>query len=180
MSNLCNFHWWLGKCSTYSSQNSFGLNVPLTQLSLGYGKWTLIGVWNILSSTYQVYCLIFSLNKRVPILGIDNEESQIWMFSQSATAKAGKEVKIVSWIHSHVRGNKCFFSSVDVHTQLSMNFLFPQITGIVVEIGNDGQCIKYDSYSLTHLGEKEVKSCARSHSFGSELHNNCSNQDFYH
>ena len=102
------------------------------------------------------------------------------MFSQSATAKAGREVKIVSWIHSHVRGNQCFFSSVDVHTQLSMNFLFPQITGIVVEIGNDGQCIKYDSYSLTHLGEKEVKSCARSHSFGSELHHNCSNQDFYH
>ena len=102
------------------------------------------------------------------------------MFSQSATAKAGKEVTLVSWIHSHVRGNRCGFSSVDVHTQLSMNFLFPKITGIVIEIDANGHCRKFDSYALTEIGEQVVKTCARTQGLGSELHSNCSNDAFFH
>ena len=102
------------------------------------------------------------------------------MFSQSGTAKTGKDVRLVSWIHSHVRGNRCGFSSVDVHTQLSMNFLFPQITVIVIEIDALGHCAKFDSYALTEIGAQVVKTFARTKGLGSELHANCSNLDFPH
>ena len=61
-----------------------------------------------------------------------------------------------------------------------MNFLFPQITVIVIEIDALGHCAKFDSYALTEIGAQVVKTFARTKGLGSELHSNCSNAAFYY
>ena len=49
-------------------------------------------------------------------------DSLFWCNSESQTAKkyGSDRTVLVSWIHSHVRGAECGFSSVDVHTQYAL------------------------------------------------------------
>ena len=91
--------------------------------------------------------------------GIKNSDSQTWMFTRSETAQSGKAVKLISWIHSHVRGASCQFSSIDVHSQFSMSRLYDGITGIVIKISSNGTCDTFDAFTLTSVGQKKIQQC---------------------
>ena len=52
-----------------------------------------------------------------------------------------------AWIHSHVSGNKCFFSSIDLHTQFAFEQCSPDVLGCVVELGEtEAKMIGNDVY----------------------------------
>ena len=67
-----------------------------------------------------------------------------------------KDPVLVSWIHSHVRGVPCCFSSIDMHTQYAYERVHPGIFGTVFQINEQNGCVKYDFYKLTKKG-KHVK-----------------------
>ena len=72
--------------------------------------------------------------------GINAAESMEWIFHQSDIAKSDNNPKIMAWIHSHVRGSECGFSSIDVHTQYAFSRIYNGILGMVVEIDKAGNC----------------------------------------
>ena len=67
--------------------------------------------------------------------------------------------KIIGWVHSHVRGIKCFFSSLDVHNQYLSQRLDSNHLGLVVQIHPDGSLVDHDYYQLTSLGMTTVTNC---------------------
>ena len=73
--------------------------------------------------------------------------------------KLENEDKIIGWVHSHVRGVKCFFSSLDVHNQYIWQRLDPNHIGLVVQIHPDESLVDHDYYKLTSVGMKTVKNC---------------------
>ena len=85
----------------------------------------------------------------------------------------GKAI-VALWLHSHVAGNECGFSSVDLHTQSAFELIIPNIIGGVVEIKNN-KVVKYDFYQLSVEGKEKVKTCKEKLS----LHSSCSNSAFY-
>jgi hypothetical protein len=102
-----------------------------------------------------------------------------WMLQQSRTAIANPETTvIVSWIHSHVRGTKCGFSSIDVHTQYGYSLSFPNLLGLVVEIQDDGTPIS-EAFTLTAQGNAIVKTCSRANNLSSLQHEGCSLRSMY-
>ena len=59
-----------------------------------------------------------------------------WIVDQ--TQKEG--YVLVSWIHSHVGGTLCGFSSVDMHTQYRWEQAFPAVLGTVLQINGNNYC----------------------------------------
>ncbi len=110
-------------------------------------------------------------------------DSLQWAISQSETAKKyGTRTKIVAWIHSHVRGNTCFFSSLDIHSQYALSLEatgFPGILGQVVEIKEDGTCGSTDYFELTINGHRKVAACSRSQNLSNVQHSSCSDKEMY-
>ena len=70
--------------------------------------------------------LQFHFNLSETIDGIDVHE------------KIGCGKKIIGWIHSHVRGEKCFFSGLDNHTQYSSQKSNSNFLGVVMQINKIG------------------------------------------
>ena len=71
-----------------------------------------------------------------------------------------KNSKIVAWVHSHVEGSLCEFSSVDVHNHYVLEkYVSPQVVGIVVEINDFDE--KWDVFKLTTIGQEKISSCNR-------------------
>ncbi len=85
--------------------------------------------------------------------------SEWWIMRESSTAKqhGTDNTVLAAWIHTHVRGVKCGFSSVDVHTQYaySHDAMYPNIMGHVVELCQDGSIIE-DFFTLTAEGKAQV------------------------
>ena len=88
------------------------------------------------------------------ILHVDNYEKSgaKWIFDKTYE----KDPVLVTWIHSHVRGVPCCFSSIDMHTQYAYERVHPGIFGTVFQINEQNGCVKYDFYKLTEKG-KHVK-----------------------
>ena len=97
------------------------------------------------------------------------------------TAKLGHGKKIIGWIHSHVRGVNCFFSSQDVHTQYSSQQTSHNFFGIVMQINSRGRHEDHDYYKLTSKGMAGVKSCLAKPNQESlkREHNSCKLEDMY-
>ena len=86
---------------------------------------------------------------------------------------------MVAWIHTHVNGNKCFLSSIDLHTQFVYEKYFPHILAIVVELG---QLIKNDVqfYQLSRKGTRRIIQCNKTVNTPSNFHEECANnEDFF-
>ena len=61
----------------------------------------------------------------------------MWIQENSQTFKNHKHrARYVFWVHSHVRGTKCGFSSIDLHTQYAFELTIPHILGLVIEMNN--------------------------------------------
>ena len=82
----------------------------------------------------------------------------------------------MAWVHSHVDGNKCFFSSLDCHTQRSIQCQIPDALGIVIEIDENKNLIQSDYYQLTTFGMNYVERCRNT---SEQLHTRCNRKDLY-
>ena len=88
--------------------------------------------------------------------------------------------KIIGWVHSHVRGVKCFFSSLDVHNQYLSQRLDSNHLGLVVQIHPDGSLVDHDYYRLTSLGMTTVTNCLNgSFEDNSKQHPSCGGDNLY-
>ena len=90
--------------------------------------------------------------------------------------KYGSKLSIAAWVHSHVEGVECCFSSVDLHTQFTWSQVFPDILGLVFEIDQDGLPAEYDFYGLTTQGVTKLRECRKP---GSDGHVECDKKSYY-
>ena len=81
-----------------------------------------------------------------------------------------------AWIHTHVNGNKCFLSSVDIHSQFVYEKYFRHILAIVVEIGEDiAKNVQF--YKLSGKGTRRVNQCNKTLNMPSIFHESCANDE---
>ena len=83
---------------------------------------------------------------------------------------------IASWVHSHVEGVECCFSSVDLHTQFSYTRIYPDLLGLVFEINPNGNLKKYDYYGFTPEGNSKLRNCKLP---GTQFHDECWQKSYY-
>ena len=98
-----------------------------------------------------------------------------WIVDQ--TQKEG--YVLVSWIHSHVGGTLCGFSSVDMHSQYQWEQSFPAVLGTVLQINEQNYCNAFDFYRLTEEGTNMVTFCNRTRSLHNTQHPQCYSLDFF-
>ncbi len=110
--------------------------------------------------------------------GICGEDSSLWMRHQSPAGQLHQDnFRIIAWVHSHVRGALCGFSSVDVHTQYMYNRLCQgwTIYGLVYEINQERSGSISSWLDLTDVGRNMVSQCSTTH----QQHEACSEKNFY-
>ena len=114
----------------------------------------------------------------VIILGIgDHHDSISWLHQSEEFSTKGKT--LVLWIHTHVRGSLCGFSSVDVHTQYAYRLMSSNILGLVIELNNSGECGEFDFFELTNDGNGIVRNCGRTKNISSIQHESCARKELY-
>ena len=77
--------------------------------------------------------------------------------------KIGCGQQVVGWIHSHVRGEKCFFSGLDLHIQFSSQKSNSNFVGVVMQISKIGQYEDHKMYKLIEMRMKVVNDCIENH-----------------
>ena len=113
------------------------------------------------------------------ISGIQGQDSQLWLANN---LNPGREFALIAWIHSHVQGMHCCFSSIDIHTQYAQQIIYEGSFGIVVEIKRDSTVGKYDAYKVTDEGAAHVWDCNdknRGSPLARKQHQSCSGPSFY-
>ena len=100
----------------------------------------------------------------------------VWLYEKSSLPQ---NTQLIAWIHSHVRGAMCGFSSIDVHTQFAYSRMYEGTIGIVVEINDAGVCQNFDFFNLTRYGQEKVELCSRIRNSSSIQHELCSDADFF-
>ena len=113
------------------------------------------------------------------VLGIEGQQSLIWAFDKFKEDRKEKPC-LISWIHSHVGGSECCFSSIDNHTQHAYQKVHKGVLGLVVEINQNGKKGAYDFYELSSIGKKEIDKCCRQRNcITTEQHESCMGREFY-
>ena len=113
------------------------------------------------------------------VLGIEGQNSLMWAFDKFQVDRKEKPC-LISWIHSHVGGSECCFSSIDNHTQYSYQKVHKGVLGLVVEIKPNGKKGSYDFFELSSFGKKELEKCSRQKNcVTTEQHESCMGRDFY-
>ena len=109
--------------------------------------------------------------------GVNGQNTQWWIANSSGLD--GDQV-IIAWIHSHVQGMQCCFSSIDVHSQHAMQMMYPGSFGIVMEVKKCSEIGKTDAFVLTDHGLARVLSCNLNNlSHSGAQHESCSRSDLY-
>ncbi len=114
---------------------------------------------------------------KVDDLGICGQDSALWISQWSPAAKAhGSNFRIIAWVHSHVQGALCGFSSIDVHSQYAYKTLYQgwDVYGLVHEIRDDGSSVSA-WLDITEEGQNVISSCQVTQ----VQHGSCSSKDFY-
>ena len=115
----------------------------------------------------------------IHFLGIHGEDTLTWAFRNFLTVR-NKQPYLLAWIHSHVGGVPCNFSSVDLHTQHSYSKIHEGILGMVLEINNSSQLVSHDFFELSNGGKLFVEQCSRRPNCNSRSqHETCNNASFY-
>ena len=98
--------------------------------------------------------------------------------SSPACERYGSKFKILSWVHSHVRGAPLGFSSIDVHTQFAYGQMFKEMFGLVIEF-HSKESYLFDFFTLSMEGIAHVGHCSRSQNLSSLQHGGCSGRNLY-
>lgn len=113
------------------------------------------------------------------MLGIEDKESLTWAFDKFKVDR-NEQPCLISWIHSHVGGSECSFSSIDNHTQHLLNKEHKGVLGLVVEIKQNGKKGVHDFFELTSFGKKEIQNCSRQKNcITTKQHESCMGRNFY-
>ena len=113
-------------------------------------------------------------------LGIGPHQDSIsWLHDYVNFPGVNDNPILALWIHSHVRGTLCGFSSVDVHTQFAYRLISPNILGLVVQLDNSGQCEDFDFLQLSSAGYETVKQCGKYKNISSVQHDSCAAKDLF-
>ena len=116
---------------------------------------------------------LFHIKTMLIHIGILGQDTQMWIAEHSESFTSQRNPSIVAWIHTHVNGNECFFSSIDVHTQFAYEKIFPDVLGCVVEL-HKYKVANVEFYQLTEQGDSKVAKCReKGH------HESCSNPAYY-
>ena len=107
-------------------------------------------------------------------LGIDGIDSFVWITDKSHTFRNSENPAFVAWIHSHVNGNECFLSSIDVHTQAAFQNNVETSLAIVVQI-DEVSLKNVCYYQLTKAGKMAADSCKNL----SGHHETCHKENFF-
>ncbi len=130
-------------------------------------------------ATYVIFPKQSASASHVDDNGIFDIDTLTWLTSFSEPFKKyGDNFSVIAWVHSHVRGSPCGFSSIDVHTQYSLQRIFDNILGLVYEIKANGSYIA-EWFNLTSEGEKQVRICSQTKNISSIQHSQCSDQSFF-
>ena len=112
-------------------------------------------------------------------LGIEGKDTISWTF-ETMMSENGRQPVLISWIHSHVQGVMCNFSSVDLHTQHTFAKVYNDILGLVVQLTEAGRIAKYDFFETTPVGTVSIEKCSRQKNCQPRLqHESCNNDSFY-
>ena len=86
----------------------------------------------------------------------------------------------MSWIHSHVGGAECFFSSVDVHTQHTLAKFHEAVIGMVIQLNENDEIVHHDFYEMSRQGLRHVENCSKKRNCNSQQqHDSCCNTNLY-
>ena len=111
------------------------------------------------AATHLVFPTQRGNSSRVEDLGIHGKDSMLYMSEDLASRVnlPGYDFKIISWVHTHVRGTKAGFSAIDLHNHHGLErHVSPGIFGTVYEITENRYMYHYEPYVLTKEG-KELK-----------------------
>lgn len=87
---------------------------------------------------------------------------------------------LMSWIHSHVGGAECFFSSVDVHTQHTLAKFHEAVIGMVIQLNENDEIAHHDFYEMSRQGLRHVENCSRKENCNTrQQHDSCYNTNLY-
>lgn len=120
------------------------------------------------------------LNIAIFLLGIANDSSALEWIQENAPSflKYPSKATMFAWIHTHVNGNKCFLSSIDLHSQFVYEKYFRHILAIVVEIGVGEDIAKnIQFYKLSGKGTRRVNQCNKTLNKPSIFHESCANDE---
>ena len=108
------------------------------------------------------------------LAGISGNESLIWIVEKSLTFRNNNAPLIIGWVHTHVNGNDCFLSSIDLHTQYAFECNSKESLAIVMKI-SESQEEETAFYQLSTYGKQAVKSCKEGLSF----HESCRDDSYF-
>ena len=112
-------------------------------------------------------------------LGIDGKDSVPWAF-QAFKDERKKKPCLIAWIHSHVRGAECCFSSIDNHTQYAYSKVHNAVLGLVIEIDLNGKKGVEDFFEMSKSGKAAIETCSRKKDcITNQQHDSCSDRMFY-
>ena len=118
------------------------------------------------------HCLV----KILFILGIEGQDTFIWLQEQNLIPTK----ELLAWVHTHVQGTSCCFSSVDCHNQFALQKHYsPEVVGIVCELKPDKEDWSWDVYELSNLGENQIHECNLTSNVAGMLHDGCANDNYY-
>lgn len=113
------------------------------------------------------------------VLGIEGQPSIAWAFDKFKVDRK-EQPCLISWIHSHVGGSECCFSSIDNHTQHTYSKVHKGVLGLVVEIKHNGKKGAYDFFELTSFGKQKIEKCSRQPNvITTQQHESCMGREFY-
>ena len=102
-----------------------------------------------------------------------------WIFENFDSEGKGNP-HLICWIHSHVGEIECGFSSIDVHTQHTIAKIHKEVLGMVIELNESGQMVKYDFYEISRQGSRCVENCSKKKGCNAmQQHDSCYNVNFY-
>ena len=112
--------------------------------------------------------------------GMNGMDSSLpWIF-ENFDSEGKRNPHLICWIHSHVGGIKCGFSSIDVHTQHTIAKIHDEVLGMVIELNESGQIANHDFYEISRQGSRCVESCSRKRGCNAmQQHDSCYNVNFY-
>lgn len=130
--------------------------------------------------THLVFPAQKSDRHEVEDLGIDGQDTLLYMANIFSLDKPKHKYKLISWIHSHVGGTRVGFSSVDIHMHHGLDkHVSPGILGTVFEVTHCRYEYQYDHYILTDEGHTRVGECIATGHVMNRQHSECSDDKFY-
>ena len=103
-----------------------------------------------------------------------------WIFKNLIYSEERGRPYLMSWIHSHVGGVECCFSSVDVHTQHTLAKFHEAVIGMVIQLNENDKIVHHDFYEMSRQGLRHVENCSKKRNCNSrQQHDSCYNTNLY-